>query len=171
MGAKIAAASVLCAIAWHAGGTAADDPAHEGAAVTPIAAPSPFDGSVISPGSVWRTANGESHIRFYDCDGRLCGELVWFANLEREPERAHIDHSNPDPELRGRPLQGIRLLWGFARDGEEWNDGNIYRPRNGQIYEADIRELGEDKIEIRGCKLLFCRKQVWTRVTDAGGAS
>ena len=162
MMAGLALAAGLGGAALAAG--AADDPSQ-----TPP--PAAFADSVINPGSVWRTANGESHIRFEQCGEALCGYLNWFANLERQPERDHIDHSNPDPALRGQPLLGIRLLWGFTRDDGKWEDGRIYRPRNGAVYHAEIREIGADAIEIKGCKLLFCRRQVWTRIEKAGGAS
>lgn len=96
-----------------------------------------------------------------DDKGSYYGEIVWLKNSEK------LDAENPDESQRSRPILGIRNTWGFVFDGEgEWTDGNIYDPKNGKVYSANMELAdGGEKLELRGYVgiPLFGRTTEWTR--------
>lgn len=81
-----------------------------------------------------------------------------------------LDIKNPDPALRGRVLEGIKLMWDFSQDPADpnvWKGGTIYDPKTGNHYSAVLRLLGEDgsQLHIRGYMLteFLGRTTVWSR--------
>lgn len=95
------------------------------------------------------------------------GEIVWLKDLHTGVAKEKLDTKNPSEKLRGRSLLGLKNIWGFSFDGdEEWVDGNIYDPKSGKVYSAQM-ELEDDgkKLELRGYVgvPLFGRTTEWTR--------
>ena len=56
-------------------------------------------------------------IQVFDCSGLLCGKIVWLARSRTTAGRPDVDHLNPDPKLRQRPLCGLTILWGLRSKG------------------------------------------------------
>lgn len=108
----------------------------------------------------WRTPAGAT-VEVAPCGQALCGTIV------QAPPAANgavpRDMRNPDPALRNRPIVGVRLLSGFRREGERWTGGRIYNPQDGRTYRSDLRLEGNE-LKVRGCVLVACRTQTWTRV-------
>lgn len=76
-----------------------------------------------------------------------------------------LDSHNPDPQLRERPLVGIKLLNGFRFDGQEWVDGTIYDPNNGKTYQSTLSLQPNGELHVRGYVgiSLVGRTTVWER--------
>src|SRR5690606_40277122 len=70
-----------------------------------------------------------------------------------------------DESLRSRPIVGLQMLAGFEPDGEnEWDDGTIYNPEDGKTYSSKMELVDANTLEVKGCVLMFCQTQSWTRV-------
>lgn len=104
---------------------------------------------------LWRTDGKGSLVELYGCaeDGsplgfsdRLCGRV------------AHA---------RKAELNGRLVLVNFAAGQAPKFKGRIVDPRTGSVYRGRLRLLDANRLEVRGCLLVFCRKQIWTRV-EAG---
>ena len=52
---------------------------------------------------------------------------------------------------------------GMVFDGE-WEDGDIYNPRNGETYDAELEEVDANTLKVSGCVWFLCETQTWTRV-------
>ena len=68
------------------------------------------------PEGTWLLANRVA-IQVFDCSGLLCGKIVWLARPRTTVGRPDVDHLNPDPKLRQRPLCGLTILWGLPPNG------------------------------------------------------
>ena len=80
------------------------------------------------------------------------------------------DVLNPDPSLRGRPIQGLKLIDGFQPDGSNvWAGATIYNPEDGKTYtcKATLSKDGRT-LKVRGYVgvPMLGRTQTWTRVAS-----
>ena len=115
---------------------------------------------------VWLTQSGGGKVEITDCgDGTPCGNLVWVDPAEAGPG---LDANNPDPELQGRALVGIQLVWGFERSGETWCRGNIYDPETGKTYRSTLRLNDDGTLRVQGCVGPICQSQTWTATKGEG---
>jgi uncharacterized protein (DUF2147 family) len=118
------------------------------------------------PRGTWLVEDRSAQIEIGVCGGILWGIVIW----ERTPGR---DAANPDPSLRGRPTLGIPILLGMRPLVQQgpggpqtvWR-GQIYNAMNGRTYEASIKPVSPDVLNLEGCVLggLFCGGQSWSRV-------
>jgi uncharacterized protein (DUF2147 family) len=106
---------------------------------------------------IWVTEEEDARIEIYREGDRFDGKIVWIENptytADEDPVRAgqpRTDDDNPDPELRGQPILGMRLLHGFEYKGDrKWEGGRIYDPENGKTYKCKMR-LEDGVLKIRG---------------------
>lgn len=123
--------------------------------------------AATEPVGEWVVEDGVARVRVVDCDSHLWGVISW----EKRP--GGIDAENPDRTKRGRPTLGIPILLNLkksAADGapgaEQWT-GKVYNAQNGKLYDAKIKLLSPDTLELKGCVLGFlCGGQTWTRYMD-----
>lgn len=113
----------------------------------------------------WVTPGVKAVVELAACDGgALCGRVVWLWDTVDAAGAPRRDAENADAQLRDRPLQGLALLSGLRSDGTgAWHDGDIYNPEDGQTSAASLRLRAPDVLEVTGCRLVFCRTQIWRR--------
>ena len=125
----------------------------------------------------WLTASGAAQVRIGPCSdpssGPICGFIVSLANPKGPDGKpvapdAATDFRNPNPQLRGRKVIGMPLIWGFkkAANPNTFEDGQIYNAENGKIYNANISLQADGTLRLRGYvgTPMFGETQVWTRV-------
>lgn len=118
-----------------------------------------------APLGEWVVEDAVARVRIVDCDSHLWGVISW----EKRP--GELDIENPDKTKRNRPTLGIPILLNMTKspaDGgaDQWV-GKIYNAQNGKFYDAKIKPIGPDKLELKGCVLGFlCGGQTWTRYVD-----
>ena len=105
----------------------------------------------------WLTEGGESQIEIYQSGNKLNGKIVWLKASD-----GTLDNKNPDAKLKGRKLVGSNILTGLTKNGEKYEGGKIYNPKNGKTYKCSIWLEG-DKLKVRGYVAMFYETQVWTR--------
>jgi len=118
-------------------------------------------------GGVWLTEAKNGHVEIADCgDGTPCGHLIW---VELNPDGSvPNDANNPDDDLSSQSLIGVKMLHSFKLKGERWRRGKIYNPSDGKTYGSSLKRLDADRLQVKGCVGPICKKQVWTRVEQAG---
>ncbi|TCP14813.1 uncharacterized protein (DUF2147 family) [Crenobacter luteus] len=92
--------------------------------------------------------------------GELSGRIVkLFANPDALCDKC-------DGDRKGKPIQGMTILWGLKKAGDGWEGGKILDPKKGAVYSAKMR-LADDgkKLEVRGFMgvSLLGRTQIWER--------
>lgn len=94
----------------------------------------------------WWTPGFSSRVEITRCDEGICGHIVWLW----DPGSANI----------GQP---ILLNLHFKSNGIEAT-GSVYNPQDGHTYKATLSQLSPNRLLLRGCILIVCKKQVWIRV-------
>ena len=108
----------------------------------------------------WLVEDGNAVIEIGDCgDGTPCGTLEWVDMSQASSDR---DIHNPDPDLVGRPLIGMPMLWGFREKGSSWGRGRIYDPKTGKTYGSNLKRRKDGSLRVKGCVGPFCQTQTWT---------
>ncbi|WP_024301363.1 DUF2147 domain-containing protein [Pseudogulbenkiania sp. MAI-1] len=124
--------------------------------------------SVLAQGAAgtWKTIDDETKqakalVQISEgADGQLSGKIV---KLFSKPDAVceKCDGAN-----KGKPVNGLTILWGLKKDGEGWNGGEILDPKSGKVYSAKMKLVdGGNKLEVRGFLgvALLGRTQVWER--------
>ena len=70
-------------------------------------------------------------------------------------------------EYKGKPTVGIVTLWGLKEKNGAWGGGEGYKPSEDTKFKAKSIKLvdGGKKLEVTGCKSIFCRSATWVRVS------
>ena len=97
-------------------------------------------------------------------NGKYYGKIVWL----KEPEKngnPKTDENNPKESERSKPLMGLLLLKSFVKDGNAYEDGSIYDPKNGKTYSCKITYKNANTLSIRGYIgiSLIGRTTTWTK--------
>ncbi len=108
----------------------------------------------------WKTQDGKSVIRFYECGDAMCGKIQRF--LVAEPAGGARDTKNPDASKRDRKLNGMRIFWDLTPDGDDF-EGRGYSPEGGRNFKAQVKREGS-RLRVRGCVAVFCKSQMWSKV-------
>lgn len=118
----------------------------------------------------WLNEDKDGHVKIYKENGMYYGKLIWLKNpIDDETGKAKLDKHNDDEELQKRPLQDLMLLSDFNYDDDgEWEDGDIYDPKSGNLYSCYIEMKSMDEIKVRGYIgiSLLGRTTYWTRVKE-----
>ena len=116
--------------------------------------------AAVSVSGLWLTTEKDSIVEIAPCGPALCGKITHI--LKPSPNGPPKDTNNPEPGLRGRPIQGLALLTGFKDAGKNWA-GTAYDPRAGKSYRSYLTLLRDGTLEVKGCIGPFCRTKSWTR--------
>ncbi|WP_159104338.1 DUF2147 domain-containing protein [Sneathiella glossodoripedis] len=117
---------------------------------------------------VWETVEGKSHVEISACEGnKYCGKIIWLKEPNTEKGTPKLDINNQDESLRNRPIEGIQILKDLEKVSEnEWDDGTIYNPEDGNTYSSEMVLMDENTLNVSGCVLFICKEQTWTRLKD-----
>ena len=74
--------------------------------------------------------------------------------------------ANCSGDYKGKPTVGIVTLWNLKanKDGT-WGGGSGYKPSKDMSFKAKTVKLTDagKKLEVTGCKAIFCKTAVWVR--------
>ncbi len=121
---------------------------------------------VKAPTGLWLTQNQRSVVELYRCAGDkplLCGKIAWIIDGGMQ-----FDTKNPDASRHKTPLCGMTILSGLKMDSPtKWTGGTVYKADEGDLYDASMTVLSNNKVEMRGYMgiSMFGKSQTWTRVT------
>lgn len=118
----------------------------------------PDAGLAGSPEGEWWTPGLKARVRVAACGKDLCGTVSWLL-----PGGILPAGEEPPPELLGRRVFVVSP--DPARPGRF--RGRIDNPEDGNRYEGDVQPHGKDWLEVRGCLLFICRRQLWLRLGAA----
>lgn len=58
---------------------------------------------------------------------------------------------------------GAQILEGFRWTGEDWAEGRVIDPQTRKTYRGRLALDSHDVLAVKGCLLVFCRTQHWSR--------
>lgn len=125
---------------------------HAETAAVPATVPATVQGD-------WREPSG-AVLRIARCQDKMCIEVVALA----PGNHPHVDVHNPNANLRGRSLCGLRI-GAFVENDPQHAEGYLYDPKSGRRYSGSMTAEG-DQLKLRGYVgiKLFGRTEIWTRV-------
>lgn len=123
----------------------------------------------------WLVQTRDAVVRITRAGDGYEGRIVWQQRDHYGPEdgpdwdgKVAVDRNNPDPALRSRTIDGMRLIWGlhYRPDEAEWNGGHVYDADDGRTYRCLIRLKDPDHLKLRGYLgiTLLGGSTIWTRV-------
>lgn len=98
----------------------------------------------------WLNEEQDAKIDVTKVNGKFFGKIVWLKEPNEEWGTPKVDDENPDESLRNRPVMGLEILKDFVFDEDEWNDGTIYDPKNGNTYKCYMELESPSTLKIRG---------------------
>lgn len=109
----------------------------------------------------WVTAEKDAVVAIAKCGKSLCGRIERFLVMPAGGNDQR-DVNNSDPAKRSRKLLGAAILTGLVADGDAWH-GQVYDPKKGKTYTAEVRRKPDGTLEVKGCVGPFCQAQVWKK--------
>lgn len=66
---------------------------------------------------------------------------------------------------KNQPVIGMMVFWDVKQEGDGWAGGKGFKPSTGDNFKVKSVKLldGGKKLEVTGCKLMFCRSANWQR--------
>ena len=106
------------------------------------------------------TNKPKSIVEIYEKGGKAFGRIT---QLFREPDE------DPDPvcdECEGskfnKRIIGMEILTDMKKSGDNWEDGEILDPENGNVYRCKIW-IENGNLKVRGYVMFLYRTQTWKR--------
>jgi uncharacterized protein (DUF2147 family) len=99
----------------------------------------------------WWTPGFNARVEIFRCGERACGVITW----AWDPKPPGITDE--------KPLVGQAILRDLEKSPDHRWHGKIYNPEDGRTYSSEIALSGADTLEVNGCVMMFCRRQVWRR--------
>ena len=115
---------------------------------------------------VWKNGSGKGHIQIYKQSGKYYGKIMWLRDATGDGGKPKVDHRNPDPNKRSKPLIGLVMMRDFKYEDGEWTDGYIYNPSDGKEYKAFMKLRDDNTLSVRGYVGIswIGKTDTWTRV-------
>jgi uncharacterized protein (DUF2147 family) len=115
----------------------------------------------------WKTIDDEtgkekSIVEIYEENGKIYGKITELL-IKEDKGRKCISCSGTDKD---KPIQGMVIIRGLSKDGQEYNGGKILDPKSGKIYKCSLSLESKDKLTVRGYIgiSLLGRSQKWLRI-------
>ena len=96
---------------------------------------------------IWLNEEKDAKIKIYKEGGKFFGKIVWHKTGD---DISAYDENNPDPELQKRKKVGLVILTGFEFDDGQWEEGEVYDPKNGKTYSCVIKLQKDGVLYVRG---------------------
>ena len=122
-----------------------------------------------SPAGLWKTIDDRSGqakglIRIREIAGKFEGKIDKIFPKPGDDPAPRCEKC--EGSLHNQPVLGLTFLWGFTKQGDEYQGGEILDPESGKVYQAKMKLVdGGKKLEVRGFIgfSLFGRSQTWLR--------
>lgn len=107
------------------------------------------------------TGKPNSIIEIYEDDGEVFGKVV---RILKEEDRGKLCN-DCEGDLKDQPIEGLELMQGLTKDGNEYSGGVITDPKTGKQYKVKIwvDENNPNLLKVRGYIAFFYRTETWHR--------
>jgi uncharacterized protein (DUF2147 family) len=116
---------------------------------------------------IWLTSGKEpAKIQIYKSGQKYYGKIVWLKN-PLENGKPKVDENNPDKSKRNQQIIGLVILSDFKFDDNEWDQGKIYDPENGNTYRCILTLKDNKTLKVRGYigVSLLGRTETWMKTS------
>jgi len=121
-----------------------------------------------TPVGTWKTIDDttgkpKSIVQITEQNGELQAKVLQVLQSDEGPHP--LCHAC-DGERKDQPVEGMVIMWGVSKDGDQWDGGKILDPHNGKTYKVKLSLLDNGmKLDVHGYIgfALLGRSQVWER--------
>ena len=108
------------------------------------------------------TGEPRSIVEIYKKGNKLFGKIMQILD-EAERNKLCIECNGSD---HNKPIEGMVIIKGLEKDGNQYEDGTIMDPENGKVYRCKIwiDEDNPNVLNVRGYIAFLYRTQKWIRV-------
>ena len=100
---------------------------------------------------IWESEEKDLQIEMFEDNGQFAGGMIYFKCSSEEIMQTCTDLENPNENLTGRKLLGLKLVTKLDYKGTNvWDDGEIYDPNSGRIFDARIKLSSPNTAIVRG---------------------
>lgn len=116
-----------------------------------------------SPVGRWKTIDDETGkvmtiTEVYQAkNGTLAAKIVEAVN----PAAAKCDKCSG--KKKGQSTIGMNVLWDLKPANGAWGGGGGFKPSTGDSFKVKSVTMVGNKLEITGCKFMFCKTATWQR--------
>lgn len=113
----------------------------------------------------WENMNAEgkvnSIIEIYKKDDEIYGKVD---RIVKEEDRGRLC-TECEGELKNQPIEGMELMKGLRKEGDEYVGGTIVDPKTGKEYRCKVwlDEENPNILKIRGYLAFFYKTKTWKR--------
>lgn len=151
----LGSALIAAALLFGAPSFAADEAPAPGAHDTPVGTWTQVDDETGRPKSIIEISQAP--------DGTLQGVVKQVLFSEQGP---HPVCEKCEGERHNKPVEGMTIMWGVTKDGDQWDGGQILDPKYGKTYKVRLRLTDNgQKLDVHGYigVPMLGRSQVWER--------
>ncbi|MFK5981982.1 MAG: DUF2147 domain-containing protein [Flavobacteriaceae bacterium] len=107
-----------------------------------------------------KTGDKLSIVEIYKSNNKYFGKIT---KLYEDPSDLVCDKC--EDENKNKPIIGLVVLQNLGIDDDEYNNGTILDPNNGETYKCYIELINDNKLKLRGYIgiSLIGRTQYWQR--------
>src|SRR5919205_3811257 len=69
------------------------------------------------PQGVWLTEDKDAALTIADCDGQLCGRIIWLESATDRSGSLRRDENNPNPAKQSQRICGLVVITGLEPSG------------------------------------------------------
>ena len=110
-----------------------------------------------------KTKKEKSYVKLYETkSGKIQGDVSKILTKGKEDAKC----TDCKGDKKDKPIQGMTIMWGMEKSGDEWINGRILDPNSGKEYSCKMKLKDKNTLEIRGFigVSLLGRTQTWYRV-------
>ncbi len=113
----------------------------------------------------WKVTNDEgkvnSIVEIYQHGDEIAGKVLRIMK-EEDRDRKCTDCKG---QLKDKPIEGLKVIHGFKKEGNEYTDGTLIDPHSGKEYTGKLwlDENNPDKLKVRGYIAFFYKTKTWER--------
>nr|WP_297308152.1 DUF2147 domain-containing protein [uncultured Flavobacterium sp.] len=113
----------------------------------------------------WKTVdeNGQpkSIVEITESNGTYYGKVIEILTANKTAVCSKCSGEN-----KNKPINGLTIIKGIKKDGNEYSGGKILDPQSGKEYKCVLKLNGSDKLDVRGYVGIQAlgRTQTWIRM-------
>jgi uncharacterized protein (DUF2147 family) len=118
-----------------------------------------------SPVGKWKTISDKTGkattiVSIYEQNGLIYGKIIEMLN---PAEKKNVCDKCEGAE-KGKLIEGMVIIKGLKKDGDQYTGGTILDPSNGKVYKGKIKIIdGGKKLKVSGCIAFICVGQEWVK--------
>ena len=118
-----------------------------------------------SPVGKWKTFDDETGKAMSLTEVYVAKDGTYAAKVLETLDRPNGTCDKCSGKDKGKPVAGMMVFWDVKKTSDGGEGGKGFKPSSGESFKVKTIKLtdGGNKLEVTGCKFVFCRTGTWQR--------